>query len=133
MTSFVQTAEADIEKVASRIKGLILKAVGVGDQVLRTAEADAPEVEALVALVAPQASVFVSAGLSLLHSAVQAADATGAAAAGNGLVVNLDAAGLAAIKQLGPSWKRFVAALGGSPAAAAAAVTGQPAPTAPKP
>jgi hypothetical protein len=80
---------------------------------LKKAQAEAPTIEAVTALVSPQAANIERVGFAVLGVVIKAIDDAGAAAGANGLNLNLDAQLVADIKSIAPAVK------GAAPVAAA--------------
>src|SRR5215831_9858097 len=81
--------------------------------VLKKAQADAPTIEAVTALVSPQAANIERVGFAVLGVVIKAIDDAGTAAGANGLNVTLDAQLVADIKSVASAVK------GAAPVAAA--------------
>ena len=76
--------------------------------VLKKAQADQSTIEAVTALVSPQAANIERAGFAVLGVIINALDAAGAAAGANGLNVTLDAQLVADVKAIAPAVKAAV-------------------------
>jgi hypothetical protein len=78
--------------------------------VLKKAQADQSTIEAVTALVSPQAANIERAGFAVLGVIIKALDDANAAAGANGLNVTLDAQLVADVKAIAPAVKAAVPA-----------------------
>ena len=78
------TAASDTVKIAKFVETKVLP-------VLKQAQAEAPTIEAVTALVSPQAANTERVGFAVLGVVIKAIDDAGTAAGANGLNVSLDA------------------------------------------
>src|SRR5215467_6448269 len=92
------SAASDVVKVAKFVEQSVLP-------VLKKAQADAPTIEAVTALVSPQAANIERVGFAILGVVIKAIDDAGTAAAVNGLNISLDAALVADIKSIASAVK----------------------------
>ena len=92
------TAASDTVKVAKFVETKVLPA-------LKTAQAEAPTIEAVTALVSPQAADIERMGFAVLGVVIKAIDDAGTAAGANGLNVTLDAQLVADIKSIASTVK----------------------------
>jgi hypothetical protein len=76
--------------------------------VLKKAQADQSTIEAVTALISPQAANIERAGFAVLGVVINALDAAGAVAGANGLNVSLDAQLVADIKAIAAAVKAAV-------------------------
>lgn len=76
--------------------------------VLKKAQADAPTIEAVTALVSPQAANIERVGFAVLGLVIKAIDDAGVGAGANGLNVTLDAQLIADIKSIASAVKGAV-------------------------
>jgi hypothetical protein len=100
------TAASDTVKVAKFVETSVLP-------VLKKAQADAPTIEAVTALVSPQAANIERVGFAVLGVVVKAIDDAGTATGASGLNIRLDAQLIADIKSIASAVK------GGVPVTAA--------------
>jgi hypothetical protein len=100
------SAASDVVKVAKFVEAKVLPA-------LKQAQAEAPTIEAVTALVSPQAPNIERVGFAVLGVVIKAIDDAGTAAGANGLNVTLDAQLVADIKSIASAVK------GAAPVAAA--------------
>ena len=93
------SAACDVVKVAKFVETKVLP-------VLKQAQAEAPTIEAVTALVSPQAANIKRVGFAVLGVVIKAIDDAGAAAGASGLNVSLDAQLVADIKSIAstPHW-----------------------------
>ena len=89
------SAASDVVKVAKFVEQSVLP-------VLKKAQADAPTIEAVTALVSPQAANIERVGFAILGVVIKAIDDAGTAAGASGLNVTLDAQIVADIKSIAP-------------------------------
>lgn len=94
---------------AKKLKSEILKVAGEAPVIIAKIEADAPEVEALTALVFPGAAKIEQLSVGLLEAVAEAVEAAGTAAGANGLSVSFDQALISEIQALLPALKAFIA------------------------
>ena len=87
------SAASDVVKVAKFVEQSVLP-------VLKKAQADAPTIEAVTALISPQAANIERVGFAVLGLVIKAIDDAGAVAGSNGLNITLDAALVADIKSI---------------------------------
>jgi len=87
------SAASDVVKVAKFVEQSVLP-------VLKKAQADAPTIEAVTALVSPQAANIERVGFAVLGVVIKPIDDAGTAAGANGLSVSLDAQLVADIKSI---------------------------------
>ena len=80
----------------------------VGEVALKKAQAVSSTIEAVTALVSPQAANIERAGFAVLGVVIKAIEDAGAAAGANGLNVTLDAQLVADIKAIAPAVKGAV-------------------------
>src|SRR5262249_60649982 len=99
------SAASDVVKVAKFVEQSVLPA-------LKKAQAQETTIEAVTALVSPQAANIERVGFAVLGVVIKAIDDAGAAAGGKGLNLRPDAQLLADIKNIAPGGK------GAGPAAA---------------
>src|SRR5215471_6829840 len=95
------SAASDVVKVAKFVEQSVLP-------VLKKAQAEAPTIEAVTALVSPQAANIERLGFAVLGLVIKAIDDAGTAAGANGLNVTLDAQLVADIKSLASAVKGAV-------------------------
>ena len=93
------SAASDVVKVAKFVEQSVLP-------VLKKAQAEAPTIEAVTALVSPQAANIERVGFAVLGFGIKAIDDAETAAGANGLNVNLDAQIAADIKGIARSRAR---------------------------
>jgi hypothetical protein len=94
-------AASDTVKAAKFVETSVLP-------VLKKAQADQSTIEAVTALVSPQAANIERAGFAVLGVIINALDAAGAAAGANGLNVTLDAQLVADVKAIAAAVKAAV-------------------------
>jgi hypothetical protein len=94
-------AASDTVKVAKFVETKVLP-------VLKQAQADAPTIEAVTALVSPQAANIERVGFAVLGVIIKALDDAGTVAGANGLNVSLDAQLIADIKSIAAAVKGAV-------------------------
>jgi hypothetical protein len=95
------TAASDTVRVAKFVETSVLP-------VLKKAQADQSTIEAVTALVSPQAANIERVGFAVLGVVIKSIDAAGAAAGANGLNVILDAQLVADIKAIAAAVKGAV-------------------------
>jgi len=96
-----------VASVAKKIKSFAISAGPVLAKIDSTVEANLPVIEALTKLVSPQAAAIEDAAYHLFGQVVDAAQKAGAAAAQNGLSIQLDKDVVAAIQALIPAIEEF--------------------------
>jgi hypothetical protein len=92
------TAASDTVKVAKFVEQSVLPA-------LKKAQADSSTIEAVTALVSPQAANIERVGFAVIGVVIKAIDDAGAAAGANGLNLSLDAQLVADIKSIASAVK----------------------------
>ena len=109
ITSVFTTVAHDIVSGAKAFKAGLLNVVGEAPVVMNAITANAPEVEALTALVFPGAVQIETAGLNLLTQVANAIKDAGDAATANGLSVTFDQNLIGDVKALIPVFENFLA------------------------
>jgi len=95
------SAASDVVKVAKFVEVSV-------PPVLKKAQADAPTIEAVTALVSPQAANIERVGFAVLGVVIKALDDAGTAAGASGLNLSLDAQLVADIKSIASGVKGAV-------------------------
>src|SRR5262245_35388680 len=95
------TAASDTVKVAKFVEAKVLPA-------LKQAQAEAPTIEAVTALVSPQAANIERVGFAVLGVVIKAIDDAGSTAGASGLNISLDAQLVADIKSVASTVKGAV-------------------------
>jgi hypothetical protein len=96
---------------AKAVKATIVKAAADAPGVVKEVDADAPEVEALVNLVFPGATAVEQVAFEVFEAIADAVEASGPAAAQNGLSVSLDKALIAKVQSVSTTLKAASAKL----------------------
>ena len=114
-SSWYARAMTWVSNEAKTVKNTILKVVGISDKVAAAVQAEAPTIEAISNLVVPGIGNIEAHIIDVWSACASAVDAAGAAAAANGVSVQLDSGLVQAIKAVLPAVKAKM-----SPAASSA-------------